>query len=146
MEILSLLGQVYQIQAFSRISHNNLRSANIDISPRQIHIHVSSLHFRILEVERQANLEKTQYQQHGYWGDNVCETFRHNFKHLYLPLSRLLVKGVTWWRHRMERFSALLAICAGNSPVPGEFHTQRPVTRSFDVFFALHLNKRLSKQ
>ena len=42
--------------------------------------------------------------------------------------------------------SALLAICAGNSPVPGEFPTQRPVTRSFDVFFDLRLNKRLSKQ
>ena len=25
----------------------------------------------------------------------------------------------TWWRHQMETFSALLAICAGNSPVPG---------------------------
>ena len=23
-----------------------------------------------------------------------------------------------WWRHQMETFSALLAICAGNSPVP----------------------------
>ena len=35
----------------------------------------------------------------------------------------------------METFSALLALCAGNSPVPGDFPTQRPVTRSFDVFF-----------
>ena len=43
----------------------------------------------------------------------------------------------------METFSALLAICAGKSPVPGEFPAQRPVTRSFDVFFDLHLNKRL---
>ena len=51
-----------------------------------------------------------------------------------------------WWRHQMETFSALLAICAGNSPVPGEFPAQRPVTRSFDVFFDLHPNKRLSKQ
>ena len=25
---------------------------------------------------------------------------------------------VAWWRHQMEAFSALLAICAGNSPVP----------------------------
>ena len=33
----------------------------------------------------------------------------------------------------METFYALLAICAGNSPVPGEFPTQRPVTQSFDV-------------
>ena len=24
----------------------------------------------------------------------------------------------SWWRHQMEAFSALLAICAGNSPVP----------------------------
>ena len=45
----------------------------------------------------------------------------------------------------METFSALLAICAGNSPVPGEFPAQRPVTRSLDVFFDLRLNKRLSK-
>ena len=29
---------------------------------------------------------------------------------------------------------------------PGEFPTQRPVTRSFDVFFHLCLNKRLNKQ
>ena len=46
----------------------------------------------------------------------------------------------------METFSALLAICAGNSPVPGEYPKQRPVTRAFDVFFDLRLNKRLSKQ
>ena len=54
--------------------------------------------------------------------------------------------ALSWWRHQMEAFSALLAICAGNSPVPGEFPTQRPVTRSFDVFFDLRLNKPLSKQ
>ena len=52
----------------------------------------------------------------------------------------------TWWRHQMETFSALLAICAGKSPVPSEFPAQRPVTGSFDAFFDLHLNKRLSKQ
>ena len=57
-----------------------------------------------------------------------------------------VVKPCTWWRHQMETFSALLAICAGNSPVPGEFPTQRPVTRSFDVLFDLRLNKRLSNQ
>ena len=53
---------------------------------------------------------------------------------------------ILWWRHQMETYSALLAICAGNSPVPGEFPTQGPVTRSFDVFFDPRLNKRLSKQ
>ena len=43
-------------------------------------------------------------------------------------------------------FSTLLAICAGNSSVPGEFPAQRLLTRSFEVFFDLRLNKRLSKQ
>ena len=51
-----------------------------------------------------------------------------------------------WWRHQMATFSALLALCVGNSPVTGEFPSQRPVTRNFDVFFDLCLSKRLSKQ
>ena len=59
-------------------------------------------------------------------------------KNCILPLA--------WWRHQMETFSALVALCAGNSPVTGEFPSQRAVTRSFDVFFDLRLNKRLSKQ
>ena len=50
------------------------------------------------------------------------------------------------WRHQMEIFSAFLPFCVGNSPVTGQFPSQRQVTRSFDVFFDLRLNKRLSKQ
>ena len=56
------------------------------------------------------------------------------------------VQTLTWWRHQMITFSALLALCVENSPVTGEFPRQRPVTRSFDIFFHLYLNKRLSKQ
>ena len=33
----------------------------------------------------------------------------HPFIHLY--------RTVAWWRHQMETFSALLSLCAGNSPV-----------------------------
>ena len=58
----------------------------------------------------------------------------------------------------MEAFYALLAfvrgidrsqvnsphegqsLCAGNSSVTGEFPSQTPVTRSFDLLFDLHLN------
>ena len=61
-----------------------------------------------------------------------------------LPLGSLVIQS--WRRHQMGTFSALLALCAGNSPITGEFPTQRPVTRSFDVFFDLRLNKWLSKQ
>ena len=42
--------------------------------------------------------------------------------------------------------SLQLAIFAGNSLVPGEFPAQRPVARSFNIFFDLRLNKRLSQQ
>ena len=59
---------------------------------------------------------------------------------------KILFLFISWWRHLMKIFSALLAICVGNSPVTGEFLAQRPVTRSFDVFFDLCLNKPLSKQ
>ena len=34
----------------------------------------------------------------------------------------------------METFSVLLAICVGNSPVTGELPSQRPATRTFDVY------------
>ena len=68
-------------------------------------------------------------------------------KNIFSPLiceySNAFIHSTAWWRHKMEAFHALLAICAGNSPVPGD---QRPVTRRFDVFFDLRLNKRLSKQ
>ena len=53
---------------------------------------------------------------------------------------------MTCWRQQLERFAALLVICAENPPVTGESPQQRPVTRSYDVFFDLRLNKRLSKQ
>ena len=43
----------------------------------------------------------------------------------------------------METFSALLARCAGNSPVTGEFPSQRALTRNYDAFFELRLNKWL---
>ena len=46
----------------------------------------------------------------------------------------------------METFSALLVLYAGNSPITGEFPSQRPVKRSFGAFFDVRLNKRLSKQ
>ena len=62
---------------------------------------------------------------------------------LRLMHDRLLFK--IWWRHQMEKFSALLAIYAGNSPVTGEFPAQR-TTRRFDVFFDLLLYIWLSKQ
>ena len=44
------------------------------------------------------------------------------------------------------KYFRVTGLCAGNSPVTGEFPAQRPVIRSFAVFFDLHLNQQLSKQ
>ena len=52
----------------------------------------------------------------------------------------------SWWRHQIATFSALLALCEGNPPVTGGFPSHSPVTRSFDVFFDVRLNKQLSRQ
>ena len=72
-------------------------------------------------------------------------------------LGHLQVVSVRSWRFQCNDrtmmtssnwniFRVILTLCAGNSPVTGEFPSQRPVTRSFDVFFDLRLNKRMSKQ
>ena len=53
---------------------------------------------------------------------------------------------ISWWRHQMEAFAALLDLFEGNPPVTGGLPLQRPMTQSLDVFFDLPLNKRLSKQ
>ena len=64
----------------------------------------------------------------------------------HLLLDKVSSHRCMTWRHQMETFSALLAFCAGNSPITGDFPAQRPVTQSFDVFFDLRLNRQLSKQ
>ena len=70
------------------------------------------------------------------WGVDINETKAGYSK-------RFTYVHQSWWRHQMEKFSALLAFCSGNSPVTGEILA---VTRSFDVFFDMRLNKQLSKQ
>ena len=76
----------------------------------------------------------------------LAENRAHQFWTFVWGKNATTKKMSTWWRHQMETVSALLVICAGNSPVPGEFPAQRPVTRGFDVFFDLRPNKPLSKQ
>ena len=89
--------------------------------------------------------------------NELCNLHNENYRKcksiFILHWTNPAMQGLAWpqhnfllWRHQMETFSALLAICAGNSPASGEFPAQRPVTRSFDIFFDLRLNKWLSTQ
>ena len=61
------------------------------------------------------------------------------------PRSSWASTCLPWWCNQMEKYSTLLALCVGNSPVTGEFPSQRPVMQSFDAFFDLRMNKRLIK-
>ena len=58
-----------------------------------------------------------------------------------------LVSHWNGWTHddviKWKHFRVTGPLC-GEFTGPGEFPAQRPVTRSFDVFFDLRLNKRLS--
>ena len=83
-----------------------------------------------------------------YYNDSILCTSQHLRCHSLSPFSSWLRhhEAWPWWRPQMEPFFTLLALCAGNSLVTGQFPTQRPVTRSFDVLFDLRLNNRLSKQ
>ena len=93
------------------------------------------------------DLNKHDTVNHRHYRYTIYLYFKHfQIQYPLLGILWCLLLCVSWWRHQMETFSALLPICAGNSPVSGEFPTQRPVTRSFDIFIDLRLNKRLSKQ
>ena len=83
------------------------------------------------------------------YSSGLFHCHRRNLTIIPQPVKLILTekgKMGTWWHHRMETFSALLTLCEGNPSVTGGFHSQRPATRSFDVFFDLCLNKELCKQ
>ena len=91
------------------------------------------------------------------WGGEDCQSggreavldliCHHPFRHC--KIIAILGAFQECWQHddviNWKHFPQLLAVCDGNPSVTGGFSSQRPVTRSFDVFFDLCLNKRLSK-
>ena len=97
------------------------------------------------EIQWNVNRNSNTFIEENTFENVVCEVLFISSR-LQITNHRIHMDTTPWWRHQMETFSALLAICVGNSPVPGEFPAQRPVAQSFDVFFHLCLNKRLSKQ
>ena len=82
---------------------------------------------------------------YGIWF--VCYT-TNNSSALYieLPLIKFLLSKFQWWRHQMQTFFRVTGrFCrefTGHQWIP----LTKPVTRSFDVFFDLRLDKRLSIQ
>ena len=73
--------------------------------------------------------------------DYFCGTFFSQWKCYITSKYQETQRVVTFYQHddviKWKQFFALPALCAGNSPVTGEFPSQKAVTRSFDVFFDL---------
>ena len=89
-------------------------------------------------------------------GDN-CDTFFVQKYVLSYQMNYFAASAQFLVQDKFKAFVSMMTSSNGNifrvtGPLcgeftgPGEFPTQRPVTRSFDVFFHLRLNKRLSKQ
>ena len=118
---------------FYRIYSTFQRWIRFYYMPQQRHSLVCCLHILLTHIEsliwQGVTLETTER----------CSGDFHSVSWFWLY-------STSWWHHQTETFFVLLALCAGNSPVNGEFPTQRPVTRSFDIFFDLSLNKQFSKQ
>ena len=69
-----------------------------------------------------------------FWTDPESVTQLNSFTSNTEFLEVYIIESAnSWWRHQMEAFSALLALCAGNSPVTGEFPSQRTSDADFDV-------------
>ena len=56
------------------------------------------------------------------WKTNVCHFG-----------SCLIIINVSWWRHQMEKFSALMAICVGNTPGTVKFPAQMASNAASDA-------------
>ena len=84
----------------------------------------------------------TQCSYIVHW--SIRNKIQWNF-HLYSGKTRSETRQFMMTSSNGNIFRVTGLLC-GDSPVTGEFPSQRPVTQSFDVFFYLRLNKQQSKQ
>ena len=96
-------------------------------------------------------MSKLYFYQRKHWILYITTILVCKNQDFHCWVSPVCFKGqcspILWlWHHHMETIAMLLALSVGNSPATSEFSSQRPVMRSFDVFFHLHLKWCLSKQ
>ena len=66
----------------------------------------------------------------------LCIVLRYMYIYDRFKWRRTRVVCFSWWRHQMEKkISALLSLCAGNTPVTGEFPAQRASNAELWCFF-----------
>ena len=112
----------YCLQLYShQVSQQKIASHHQLTTPLSCHILMN--HTNLLKKKKKKKKKRSQIFVHNA-PDGTLSSEKKQYPHPPSTFS-------SWWRHQMETFSALLALCAGNSPVTREFPSQRPVTRSF---------------
>ena len=104
---------------------------------------------KIIVSKGRLNIRMLSYQyRYSHYKDNTVSWRSYRYDGAFFTLKGCLYTVLCnrMMTSSFENISALQALCAESSSVTGEFPSQRPVTRSFDVFFDLRHNKRLSKQ
>ena len=129
------------------INHDNvIKRKNF---PRYLSFERAATSHRWIPLTKASDAEELWCSLICAWKNRLSKQSRRRWFETPLP---------SLWRHcNVKAFIYMMTSSNGNifrvtSPLcgeftgPGEFPTQRPVTRSFDVFFDLRPNKRLSKQ
>ena len=117
----------------------NLCKFNIHKLPYFPRYQYRGLHYGYISILK-STLISEKFKPGIRLADNCCQPIRsHIMKSLLINMDFMMTSS------NGNIFRVTGPLC-GEFTVPGEFPTQRPVTRSFDVFFDMRLNKRLSKQ
>ena len=118
-------GQYYgvlMILLFNVRSHKLLHKQSSACVLRCYHAHITTvthIHRNMFRAIVYISLEYFRLCRKPCVGSRTCDMIiAESWLSVYS-----LSQEYTWWNHQTETFSALLAICAGNSPVTGEFPT-----------------------
>ena len=129
-----------------------LRSEQMNIFLSNWNISMFSLNFivckdRQFDILKCCRHHRKAFQDFSSWIKNmiVQDNFHATSGDLLITTLPILSQFDMMTSSNGNIFRVTGPLC-GEFTVPGEFPTQKPVTRSFDVFFDLRLNKRLSKQ
>ena len=104
-------------------------------------------YFRVKSLEMTNNRQNLMYKDMNKsknWENKNLSSIRYLW-FCKVMLSNLMSRWIMMTSSNGNIFRVTGPLCAEFTG-PGDFPTQRPVTRSFDIFFDLRLNKRLSKQ
>ena len=105
--LLGLCGGIHRSPVDSFHKGPVMRTFNVcDVSPN-----------KLLNKHSSDRLSETPWRSYDFIVWHLYRIVRSRGNMLHLKTCDATNSSWSWWRHQMKTFSALLAICAGNSPV-----------------------------